>query len=96
MASVPKLDNPIFALDAGSVEDDVLILSGPAPSPPMNPEVDPWAGPYGLQVTEWRNATHPGYGTSATPTKSWKVDVPIPNGWYSRISRRDKYERSSS
>lgn len=93
MASYPKVDDHLclFAVDAGSVADDDVLLSGPAPSPPSNPGVDPWDGPYGLPVTEWKEATHPGYGTDPEPTKSWKVDVQLPDGWYTRISRRDKW-----
>lgn len=94
MASYPKIDEHtcVFTVDAGSVDDDELLLSGPSPSPPTAPGVDPWSGPYGPAVTEWKDATgHAGYGSSPEPTQSWKVDVMIPDGWYTRISRRDKW-----
>jgi len=90
----------IFPVDAASVEDDEQILSGPAPAAPPAPGTDPWNGPYGHPVTEWTTTNGypavgfggaPGYGL--TLPKSWKVDVPLPDGWYTRISRRDKYSR---
>lgn len=97
----PKInDSPLLAADAASVEDDELMLSGPAPAPPPAPGTDPWNGPFGHPVTEWTTTNGypasgyggaPGYTTS--PPRSWKVDVQLPDGWYTRISRRDKYSR---
>lgn len=106
----PRIDDgALLAVDAASVEDDEMMLSGPAPAPPPGPPyVDPWGGPYGFLVTEWTTTNGfpatgrvgvlpdppvpaPGYGL--TGPRSWKVDVQLPNGWYTRISRRDKYSR---
>lgn len=105
----PKIDDTmILAVDAASVEDDEMMLSGPSPNPPPAPGVDPWDGPYGHPVTEWTTANGypalgrvgvlpdppvpaPGYGLTAP--RSWKVDVQLPDGWYTRISRRDKYSK---
>lgn len=102
MAFVPPrtIDEPLFPVDAGSVEDDTMMLSGPAPAPPPGPPfgVTPWSGPYGHPVTEWTTTNgYPavGYGGApgytVNPPRSWKVDVQLPDGWYTRISRRDKY-----
>lgn len=95
----PKIDDSaLLAVDAASVEDDEMMLSGPAPAPPPTPGVDPWNGPYGRPVTEW--TTPNGYpavgyggapGYTVSPPRSWKVDVQLPDGWYTRISRRDKH-----
>ncbi|MHA2333075.1 MAG: DUF2793 domain-containing protein [Candidatus Hodarchaeales archaeon] len=79
----------IFSTDAGSA-DDALMLSGPAPSAPPSLGVDPWEGPYGLPVTEWKEATHPGYGTSSNPTKGYIPATVLPSGWYTRIYKKDK------
>lgn len=107
----PKIDDePLFPVDAASVEDDEMMLSGPAPAPPPAPGVDPWDGPYGHPVIEWTTANGypavgysfplkpgdpptpaPGYGVN--PPRSWKMDVQLPDGWYTRISRRDKNSR---
>lgn len=90
MSFYPKFDDPLFAFDAASVEDDELMLSGPAVTPPASPGTDPWNGPYGYPVTSFTNANgYTGYGLG--PTKSWKFDTQLPDGWYTRISRRDKF-----
>lgn len=92
MPALPKFDS-IFAFDAASVPDDTVILSGPVNAPASVPDgINPWSGPYGLPVTDWSVAMgYPGYGAPATPNRSWKFDVMIPDGWYTRISRRDKH-----
>ena len=93
----PKFDSPMFAFDAGSVEDDEMELHGPAASPPTSPGTDPWNGPYGYSVVDFKSSNGfntsgiggaPGYGSNSP--KSWKFDIQLPEGWYTRISRRDK------
>jgi hypothetical protein len=58
---LPSADS-IWVADSGSVEDDMVLTSGPAPAPPPIPFVDPWAGPYGPDITTWKESTHFGYG----------------------------------
>jgi len=101
MPFIPKVDDHayLFPVDASSVEDDTIILSGPATGTPpaswSNPTTnDAWhpaIADLGTPVNEWKNGTgHTGYGTGAAPNGSWKVDIPLPDGWYTRVTRRDK------
>ncbi len=92
MPAVPKYDS-IFAYDAASVPDDETILSGPVNAPAPVPDGStPWNGPYGHPVTDWSAALgYPGYGAPTQPNRSWKFDVALPDGWYTRRSRRDKH-----
>ena len=103
MPFYPKADDEgsLFAADAASVEDDEMELHWIAPgSGPPSPGVDPWNGPYGLSVTEFTTGNGfpavgfggaPGYG--ATGPKGIKADVQLLDGWYTRISRRDKFSK---
>ena len=97
MPSYPKADF-IFAADAASVEDDDVILHFSVTGPPVPGE--PWDGPYGIPVTEFTTGNGfassgyggaPGYG--ATGPKGIKADVQLPDGWYTRVSRRDKFSK---
>lgn len=106
MALTLKYDQAAFAYDAAEVEDDALMLSGPHtgtggstppgswPSPGAD---DDWEGPYGPELVDWTNATHPGadmtQGGWSPPNQSLKYDSDIPSGWYTRISNRNKYSR---
>jgi hypothetical protein len=93
MPFVPQVDRhgALFIVDAAHDEDAVQLLSGPALVPPSAPGVDPWEpgpGEEGVPVTEWSDATgHVGYGVLIQPNESWRVDVPLPDGYYSRISK---------
>jgi hypothetical protein len=99
-------DMPGLAYDAAEVEDDETMFSGPntqAPSstPPgswPNPGADDsWEGPYGPQIVDWTNASHPGadmtQGGWSPPNRGFKYDSSIPAGWYTRVTRRDKYSK---
>ena len=96
MPFYPKPDtHPVFAADAASVEDDETMLHFSVSGPPS--PGDPWNGPYGIPVTEFTTGNGfpavgfggaPGYG--ATGPKGIKADVQLPDGWYTRVSRRDK------
>lgn len=91
--AIPTFDDALFAFDASSVEDDIVRLSGPAPAPIVPPvskpdPLGPWPA-YGPPVDQWTNVTHPGYGPVPNPGLRW--DTPIPAGWYTRITRRNKY-----
>lgn len=90
----------LLAYDAAEVEDDELMLSGPAPGGPPGSWPNPgpndvWSGPYGPEMVDWNNTSHPGaYGAGwSPPNQSLKYDSAIPAGWYTRVSRRDKYSR---
>lgn len=95
-----------LAYDAVEVEDDALMLSGPhtgagGSTPPgswPNPGADDrWDGPYGPELVDWTNVSHPGadmtQGGWVPPNKGLKYDSSVPTGWYTRISKRDKYSR---
>jgi hypothetical protein len=36
------------------------------------------------------NPSDEGYGTASEPTKSWRFDVELPDGWYTRVTRGRK------
>ena len=103
MAETLKYDNPALAYDAAELVDDEVMLSGPATGVPVswpNPgSNDTWDGPYGTRLVEWTNASHPGadptQGGWVPPNKALKYDSSIPDGWYTRISRKDKYSKRS-
>lgn len=92
----PKL-NSMFCLDAASAPD-VQRLCGPATGSPPSEwgtasphELDePWTpteAELGPTVEEWDEVTtgHTGYSAGS---KSWKLDLDLPNGWYTRIVER--------
>lgn len=83
----PTYDNNLFCWDASSVEDDVQRLAGPNPEPD-NPGIDTYSLDYGDSVDCWEDTYHPGY---SPPNVGLKWDTGIPDGWYTRIARRDKY-----
>lgn len=96
----------ILAYDAAEVEDDAKMLSGPHtgaggsvppvawPNPGPN---DVWEGPYGPELKDWDNTSHPGadltQGGWVPPNKALKYDSDIPAGWYTRTSTKNKYSR---
>jgi hypothetical protein len=101
MSFYPKVDiNGVqFPVDAAS-QEDVIILSGPATGTPPSSWEDPttddaWhpsVSEFGYPVNEWKESNgYTGYGTSAYPTRGWKVDTLLPDGWYTRIMRRDRH-----
>lgn len=99
-------DGPILAYDAAEIEDDELMLSGPHtgtggstppgswPNPGPN---DVWDGPYGPELRDWTNTSHPGanmtQGGWSPPNRALKYDTSIPTGYYTRISTRSKRSR---
>ena len=103
----PSPGGCLLAYDAAEVEDDELMLSGPhtgagGSAPPVswpNPGAnDVWDGPFGPRLVDWTNATHPGadmtFGGWVPPNKALKYNSSIPAGWYTRVTRRDKYSRN--
>ena len=96
----------ILSYDAAEIEDDVLMLSGPHteaggsvppvswPNPGPN---DQWDGPYGPELVEWDNTSHPGadmtQGGWSPPNKALKYDTDIPAGWYTRTSTKNRRSR---
>lgn len=102
----PEPGGCLLAYDAAEVEDDTVMLSGPhsgagGSMPPAGwPNPGPnenWDGPYGPEMVGWTNGTHPGadltQGGWSPPNQSLKYDSSIPAGWYTRVSRRNKYSR---
>ena len=96
---------PLLCYDAGEVEDDVTMLSGPhtgaggsvPPGTWPNPGADDvWDGPYGPELVDWTNGTHPGadmtQGGWAAPNRSWLFDSDVPAGWYTRVTKQDRFE----
>jgi hypothetical protein len=90
------IDAPFLHLDAASVAEHVLRLSGPAPvAPPAGHTAgtDEWRGPYGTPVDQWTDVTHPpggglSYSYPPTPNASWLLDSEFPDGWYTIIERK--------
>lgn len=98
----------ILAYDAAEVDDDEIMFSGPhtgtgGSTPPgswPNPGPDDdWEGPFGPELVDWTNTSHPGadmtQGGWSPPNQSLKYDTDIPAGWYTRVSRRDRRSRGT-
>jgi len=96
---------PLLCYDAAQVEDDELMLSGPHSGaggsvPPVswgNPGAnDTWSGPYGPKIVDWTDVSHPGLDVRdpgySPPNRSWHYDSSVPAGWYTRITRQNRYE----
>jgi len=88
MSTPVALNMPFLFLNAASVPDHDVRLSGPAPVAPTLPDFEDgdvdWDGPYGTPVELWNNVTHPTMTgvLYSPPNAGWYLNTEIPTGWY--------------
>ena len=92
--AIPLVGSPILVIGAASSQDEELMVSGPSPGAPPgswpNPgDDDVWDGPYGPRIVDWTSGTH-GAGW-APPNAGFVIGSTIPAGWYTRITRNNKF-----
>lgn len=65
----------------------VTQVNGPTQLEYHNPDAQNVTEPFSYAVAQ----ADQGYGTDPVPTQSWRFDVDLPEGWYTRSSTKKKY-----
>lgn len=75
--------------------------STPPGSWPNPGDNDVWDGPYGPKIVDWTDVSHPGFDARwppgggshySPPNRSWHWDASVPAGYYTRITKQNRYD----